>query len=66
MEKSPLRGNHSRGIALNQIVGGTNKRNTIGSGSSTGVTYQSVNKKVNVKLNVCVCDGEMKQKINQN
>lgn len=52
MEKSPLRGNNSRGIALNQIIGGTSKRNTTGSGSSTSVTYQSVNKKVTLTQSV--------------
>lgn len=47
MEKSPLRGNNSKSIALNQIIAGANKRNTTGSGSGASVTYQSVNKKVN-------------------
>lgn len=46
MEKSPLRGNNSKGIPLNQIVSGANKRNTAGDSSSASVTYQSVNKKV--------------------
>lgn len=48
MEKSPLKGN-SKSIALNSLVGGANKRNIGSSGSSigsSGVTYQSVSKKV--------------------
>lgn len=52
MEKYPLKGN-SKSIALNTLVGGTNKSNVGSIGGSSGtsnngtdVTYQSVSKKV--------------------
>lgn len=49
MEKKPLKGN-SKSIALQSLVGSLNKNSITGSGisggSSAGVTYQSVSKKV--------------------
>lgn len=53
MEKKPLKGNNKSGIALQTLVGGP-KKSIIGSGNSsssgTGVTYQSVSKKVTCLL----------------
>lgn len=50
MEKSPLRSNNSKDIALNQVIGGANKsKYTAGGSGSTSITYQSVNKKVKLR-----------------